>query len=171
MILKLALLRFVLAFLLNLAPMNYCDAQTNNLFLNGIHISEENVTIPWGISFDEIKKLGSPKINCSTKSNTQVEWKSVTILDSTKVDCWTFYYRCFTKRRPLGKLSRIYCAIDSINLPNLISLFDKYANASGKYEAKKREYSYYWIIDDCNVQLGYNTTYNYYLWIQKRKSH
>jgi len=123
--------------------------------LNGLNFQTANLTVPWGTTFDEIKKYGNPKIFCSTKTNTKILWDSIYILDSIKVSFWTFYSRCFEKHNPKRRLNTIYGSIDSVNIFKLKTILENYSNTPATLFKSKNSYTYSWIIDNCNVKLGY----------------
>lgn len=123
--------------------------------LKGISFQRANLTLPWGTTFDEITKYGNPKIFCSTKTNTKVLWDSVYIQDSIKVNFWAFYFRCFEKHKPTHKLNTIYGSIDSVDISKLKTLLENYSNTPASVFKSKKSFTYGWIIDNCNVKLGY----------------
>jgi hypothetical protein len=139
-----------------------------NLFTKGIYMEDSKLLIPWGVSFIEISKYNSPEITCATKTSTRIRWKSVLILDSTAIDFWCFYFRCFSRKKPTGKFNTMYGSIDSAHINKLKNYFEKYTHIPGELTEGKNTYYYYWIIDDCNVKLGYDAFYKAHIWIQKR---
>jgi hypothetical protein len=130
------------------------DGQMISL-LKGISFERANLTVPWGTTYDEVKKYGNPKIFCSTKTITKVSWDSIYILDSIKVNFWTFYFGCFEKHKPTRKLNTIYGSIDSTDIAKVKTILDRHTNSSATLSKSKKSYSYYWEFDNCNVRLGY----------------
>ena len=137
-------------------------------FANGIYSRSSQMMIPWGTTFTEIKKFGNPKISCPTKTNTKVSWDSIYIFDSIRVNFWTFYFRCFEKQRPTGKLSSIYGWIDSTDILKVKSILEDYAKTPPTLFRQKNHYTYHWVVDDCNVNLGFDKRYGGFLNIQTK---
>jgi hypothetical protein len=148
------------------------SVDTNFSFLKGIYNRSSHVLIPWGTSFSEIKDYGNPKIFCSTKTNNKIYWYSIYIFDSVRASFWTFYFRCFEKHKPTGKLSTIYGTIDSMNILKVKSILENYTKTQPNLVMQKNRYTYHWIIDDCYVNLGFDKRYGGFLNVQsKNKSY
>jgi len=143
------------------------DSEKTSLFFTGIALHTPKTFIPWGTAFSEIRKYGNPKVFCSTRTNTKVVWDSVYILDSVRVTLTTFYFKCFEKKSPTGKLNTIYGFLDSADIPKVRLFLDKYTNTQAQVIDKgKGQYGYSWRIDDCNVTLGYTKKQKAYFNIQ-----
>ena len=147
------------------------SVDTSISFFKGIYNRSSDVLIPLGTSFPEIKKYGNPKIFCSTKTNTKVSWDSIYIFDSVRVSFWTFYSRCFEKHKPTGKLSTIYGSIDLMDILNVKSILENYAKTQPTLVTQKKRYTYHWIIDDCNVNLGFDKRYGAFLNVQTKNKY
>ena len=131
--------------------------QTNTLlFNNGIPLKNPDVTIPWGITFQEIHKYGSPKTICNTNTNTKVIWSEVLIFDSIPVTLSTNYLSCYTKKQPKGKLNTFYGQIDSTRIEQVRIILESFTGINGKLVTAKSAWRYTWVFDNCYVHIGYN---------------
>lgn len=144
----------------------------SHLFLNGITLNDKNVVIPWGASYSDIGKYGKPKYSCSGWS-TSVAWDSVIVLGSIKANIYTNdYFHCYLKKTPRGKLNNIYSSIDSTDIQKVVDILTIYSGKEPQVGRSKKMFSYYWIIDGCNVQVGYWKHLNWaYMSIQTTKLH
>lgn len=140
----------------------------NQLFTNGIYLKNLKLNLPWIIDFTHIKDYGNPKIISLSKTGIQIKWDSVIILNDVII---SFSY--YNNKKVLNKtnwlLSPVFGDIDSISFTNLKNLFEEYSKESGKLTRRKKMTYYYWIIDGCNIKLGYTNFNHYFLWIQRRK--
>jgi hypothetical protein len=152
---KIVLFLIGLNFLLSIKTEAQKSHETRISFLKGIGFEKLETIVPWGTTFDDIGKYGNPQIYCARKTNTKILWDSVYIFDSIKARFWFFYFRCFQKHKPTGKLNTIYGSIDSIHIPKIKMILDEHSKTSATLSNWKNGYSYYWMIDNCNVRLGY----------------
>jgi hypothetical protein len=132
-------------------------------FAKGVYI-RNSVLLPWGTNFDEIKNY-NPKIICSNKT-TKVSWDSIYIFDSVRVNLWAFFWRCFEKHKPTGRLHSLNGSIDTSDIRKINSFLEKYTDTRPKLTTHKKRYTYYWQIDDCRVRLDFKKRYGAFLYIQ-----
>jgi hypothetical protein len=59
-------------------------------FIRGIHLENLNVTIPWGASFEDLKKIGNPKFELVENTKKGLVWDSVVILSGVKTTLYFF---------------------------------------------------------------------------------
>jgi hypothetical protein len=156
---------YFLTVVISFAQGTVASPSQKRLFLDGIHICNSNVTIPWGIHFDDISNYGAPTVSCSNKYHTKVQWLSVKILDSLDINLHCFYFYCFQKRKPSGALKSMYGIIESLDLPKYKSYLEEYSGSSGILKKLGSSFIRQWEIDNCRVMLGVNKSNESFLYI------
>ena len=140
-----------------------------NLFTSGLYIENLSITIPWILSFNELPKFGNPKIISRNKFLVELRWDSVKILNGTDVQI-----SCLVNKKRLNQNLLVappsFLAIIAVrDIERVKQQFEQYSGKAGKPNNinSKKNKSFYWFLDNCSINVGWDKNYGGYMVIQR----
>jgi hypothetical protein len=98
--------------------------------VNGLHIENLDVVIPWKTSLDKIEHYGQPEVIIHSDQRTDALWKNVKIFGGLKLDLTAMFWQTLFGR---NKFDNAHAYIDKESFekfkPHLDKFFNQIANA------------------------------------------
>jgi hypothetical protein len=148
---------------------SYPENKNVNIFNKGLYIENLNITIPWEFALNDLSKYGNSKIISKSKFLSELRWDSVKILNGIKARLSCFVNKISLNQNSLLTPSSFLAIFDERYIKEVTNQFEKYSGRPGKpvKTNKKKNRSFYWFLDNCSINVGWDKNYGGYMRIQR----